>query len=151
MRLSKKCDYALRALILMASRGEAGYQSIAEIAGAEEIPLRYLEQVFLSLKNAGVLSSKSGPSGGYKLRKLPSEISLVEVVRIIDGPVAPARCVSHTAYEKCPREAVCALRPVLDDVRNAIAEILRSMTLEDVAKRARPASEAGGGAGAGER
>jgi len=136
MRLSRKCDYALRALILMASRDGDGYQSLAPIAEEEDIPLRYLEQVFLHLKNAGVLSSKSGPNGGYRLRRPPSEISLVEIVRIIDGPVAPARCVSQTAYEKCPREGKCSLQPVLLEVRDAIAGILEGMTLESVARRA---------------
>lgn len=137
MRLSRKCDYALRALILMASREDSNYQNIAEIAKQEDIPLRYLKQVFLALKNAGILSSKSGPTGGYKLRRPASQINLVEVVRIIDGPVAPARCVSHTAYEPCPRESICALRPVLSDVRTAIAEILKSISLEDVCRKVR--------------
>ncbi len=140
MRLSRKCDYALRALILMASRDDGGYHNIATIAREEDIPLRYLEQVFLALKNAGILSSKSGPMGGYKFRRAPSEINLVDIVRTIDGPVAPTRCVSHTAYEKCPRESVCALRPVLSDVRDAIAEILKSITLADACKRMKAAT-----------
>lgn len=135
MRMSRKCDYALRALILMASRNDGSYQNVAALAEEEDIPARYLEQVFLALKNAGVLSSKSGPNGGYRLRKHPRDVSFVEIVRIIDGPVAPARCVSHTAHEPCPREGRCVLQPVLSDVRDAIAEILEEMTLEKVAKR----------------
>jgi len=129
MRLSRKCDYALRALVVIAERGGEAYSSIAEIAKVEDIPVTYLEQVFLVLKNAGILSSKSGPSGGYKLRRDPREIRLVDIVRVIDGPVAPARCVSHTAHEACPHEARCKLRPVLAEVRDAIAEILESVTL----------------------
>ena len=136
MRMSRKCDYALRALIYMGMRERDGYFSIGEIAREEEIPLRYLEQIFIALKNAGMLSAKSGPSGGYRFRKAPRDISLIDVVRLIDGPVAPARCVSRTAYEKCPRERVCALRPVLSEVRDAIAEILDSITLEDVCRKA---------------
>jgi Rrf2 family transcriptional regulator, cysteine metabolism repressor len=143
MRLSRKCDYALRALILMASKDSGAYHGIAPIAKAEDIPLRYLEQVFLALKNAGILSSKSGPSGGYKFRRSPEEISLVDIVRIIDGPVAPARCVSQTAYEPCPREGSCSLRPVLADVRQAIADILKSITLADACKKAGMRAEAG--------
>ncbi len=135
MRLSRKCDYALRALIRMVERGTDEYQGIADIAREEEIPLRFLEQVCLALKNAGILSSKSGPSGGYRLRRDPADVSLVEVVRIIDGPVAPARCVSHTAYESCPREGKCKLQPVLAEVRDAIAQILEGMTLASVAER----------------
>jgi Rrf2 family protein len=133
--MSRKCDYALRALIRMAANPTAGYHSIADLAAAEDIPLRYLEQIFLALKNAGILSAKSGPKGGYRLQRDPSDITLIDVVRLIDGPVAPARCVSRTAYEKCPRESVCALRPVISDVRDAIAAVLESITLESVCKR----------------
>jgi len=136
MRMSRKCDYALRALILMGSNPKAGYFNIAQIARAEDIPSRYLEQIFLALKNAGVLNAKSGPNGGYRLQKPASDIKLLDVVRLIDGPVAPVRCVSRTAYEKCPREGVCALRPVLADVRDAIAQVLDSISLEDVCRKA---------------
>lgn len=137
MRMSKKCDYALRALIFMGLEERPGYYSIHEIASAEDIPFRYLEQIFLALKNSGILAARSGPSGGYRLRKDPSSVSLIDIVRLIDGPVAPARCVSRTAYDKCPRESVCALRPVLSEVRDAIAKILDSISLEDVCKKAR--------------
>lgn len=137
MRMSKKCDYALRALIFMGLEERPGYYSIHDIAAAEDIPFRYLEQIFLALKNSGILAARSGPSGGYRLRKDPSSVSLIDIVRLIDGPVAPARCVSRTAYDKCPRESVCALRPVLSEVRDAIAKILDSISLEDVCKKAR--------------
>ena len=120
----------------MASRREAEYLSIGELATAEDVPMRYLEQIFLSLKNAGVLSSKAGPGGGYRFIKDPGDITLLHIVRLVDGPVAPVRCVSHTAYEKCPHEEDCALRPVMNDVRDAIAEILDSITLEDACRRA---------------
>ena len=136
MRMSRKCDYALRALIRMGLEKRDGYYSIADIARAEEIPAKYLEQIFTALKNAGILSAKPGPSGGYRFRKAPAEITLIDIVRLIDGPVAPARCVSRTAYEACPREKVCALRPVLSEVRDAIAAILDSITLEEVIRRA---------------
>ena len=136
MKLSRKCDYALRALVRMAMQQEPGYQNIAAIARQEDIPARYLEQIFLTLKNAGILSSKAGPGGGYRLCKAAGEIPLGRVIRLIDGPVAPVRCVSRTAYEKCPHEATCALRPIMKDVRDAIAGILDSITLEDACKRA---------------
>jgi len=120
----------------LTGEAQAGYTSIAQIAEGESIPERYLEQIFLLLKNAGILSSKAGPGGGYRLRKAPGEITLLEVVRLVDGPVAPVRCVSHTAYEKCPQEATCALRPVMNDVRDAIAEILEGITLQKAAEKA---------------
>jgi Rrf2 family protein len=135
--MSRKCDYALRALIRMGVDGKSGYHNISEIARAEEIPVKYLEQIFAALKKAGILSAKPGPSGGYKLRKPASDITLIDIVRLIDGPVAPVRCVSRTAYEPCPLEKRCALRPVLSDVRDAIAKILDSITLEEVVRRAK--------------
>jgi len=134
VRLSRKCDYALRALILMGKSNRVGYHRVAEIAAAEDIPPRYLEQIFLALKNAGILSAKSGPNGGYRLQRAPADIHLLDVVRLVDGPIAPARCVSRTAYEKCPREGRCSLQPILSDVRDAIASILDSMTLEEVCR-----------------
>ena len=136
MKLSRKCDYALRALVKIALKGEDEFTSVAEITERSDIPARYLEQVLLQLKNAGVLSSKAGPGGGYRLRRDPGEVTLLEIVRLIDGPVAPVRCVSHTAYEKCPHEDDCALRPIMSDVRDAIAEILAGLTLEDACRRA---------------
>lgn len=136
MKLSRKCDYALRALVKIALKGDDEYTSIAEITEGSDIPSRYLEQVFLQLKNAGVLSSKAGPGGGYRLRREPGEITFLEVIRLVDGPVAPVRCVSHTAYEECPHEGDCALRPIMSDVREAIAGILAGLTLEDACRRA---------------
>jgi len=136
MKLSRKCDYALRALVKIAMKGDDQYTSIAEITEGSDIPARYLEQVFLHLKNAGVLSSKAGPGGGYRLRREPRRINLLEIVRLVDGPVAPVRCVSRTAYEPCPHEDDCALRPIMSDVRDAIAGILSGLTLEDACKRA---------------
>jgi Rrf2 family protein len=96
----------------------------------------FLEQIFITLRNAGLLAAKAGPGGGYKLRRRPSEISLIEIVRLIDGPIAPVRCVSHTAHEECPHEESCPLRPIMSDVRDAIAKILEPLTLEDACRRA---------------
>ena len=117
----------------MAATETTHYMSIAELAEREAVPQRYLEQIFLALKNAGIISSKAGARGGYRLRKSPREIRLLEIVRLVDGPVAPVRCVSHTAYEKCPHEARCALRPIMEEVRDSIAEILEGITLEKAA------------------
>ena len=136
MKLSRKCDYAMRALIYAIAQGGQDYIKIADIADSEDIPARYLEQIFLTLKNSGILSSRVGPGGGYRLRKEPDNVTLGEIVRLIDGPVAPVRCVSQTAYEKCPLEGGCALRPVMKDVRDAIAEILDSITLAEICRRA---------------
>jgi len=110
---------------------------IKEISEQDKIPGKYLEQILLALKNAGMLQSHMGIGGGYYLARQPRDISLGQIVRVLDGPLAPIRCVSQMAYEPCgcPDESTCGLRMVMGDVRNAIAGILDNTTLEDVTKR----------------
>ena len=138
MRLSKRGEYGLRAMIRMADffshDGELHLIQIKEISKIENISIKYLEQIMLTLKNAGLLNSKMGIGGGYYLAKPPHEIMLGQIVRILDGPLAPIRCVSQMAYEPCdcPDERTCGLRLVMADVRNAIANILDNTSLEDV-------------------
>jgi Rrf2 family protein len=137
MRLSKRGEYGLRAMIDLATwQGEFPVQ-IKEISDRQQIPAKFLEQILLSLKNAGLLQSKMGVGGGYYLAKDPQEISLGHIVRVLDGPLAPIRCVSQLAYEPCgcPDEETCGLRLVMLDVRNAISDILDNTTLADVAAR----------------
>ena len=114
-----------------------GVVQIKEIAEREQIPSKFLEQILLTLKNAGLLHSKMGVGGGYYLARPPKEISLGHIVRILDGPLAPLRCVSQMAYEPCgcPDEQTCGLRLVMLDVRNAIAELLDNTSLADVLGR----------------
>src|SRR3972149_6633686 len=146
MRLSKRGEYGLRAMIDMATwqPGAAGpglpgngVIQIKEIAEREQIPSKFLEQILLTLKNAGLLQSKMGVGGGYYLARPPREISLGHIVRVLDGPLAPIRCVSQMAYEPCgcPDEQICGLRLVMLDVRNAIAELLGQTTLADILGR----------------
>jgi len=140
MRLSKRGEYGLRAMIDLAilepERGN-GVVQIKEIAEREKIPAKFLEQILLTLKNAGLLHSKMGIGGGYYLARPADEITLGHIVRILDGPLAPIRCVSQMAYEPCgcPDEHTCGLRLVMLDVRNAISDILDKTTLMDVCKR----------------
>ncbi len=138
MRLSKRGEYGLRAMIDLATwdNGDSLIQ-IKEIAEREHIPAKFLEQILLSLKNAGLLHSKMGVGGGYYLAKPASEISLGHIVRVLDGPLAPINCVSQLAYEPCgcPDEETCGLRLVMLDVRNAISDILDNTTLADVGDR----------------
>ena len=110
---------------------------IRELSEVENIPMKYLEQILLTIKNAGLLNSRKGIHGGYYLAKLPSEIILGQIVRILDGPLAPIRCVSQMAYEPCDcrDEKTCGLRLVMLDVRNAIANILDNTSLEDMRNR----------------
>jgi Rrf2 family protein len=138
MRLSKRGEYGLRAMIDLATwETESGLIQIKEIAKREHIPSKFLEQILLSLKNAGLLQSKMGVGGGYYLARPAGEISLGHIVRVLDGPLAPIRCVSQMAYEPCgcPDEATCGLRLAMLDVRNAIANILDNTSLADVAAR----------------
>ena len=138
MRLSKRGEYGLRAMIDLADwTSETQVVQIKDIATQEKIPVKFLEQILLTLKNAGLLQSKMGVGGGYYLAKPPEEITLGQIVRILDGPLAPTRCVSQMAYEPCgcPDEETCGLRMVMLDVRNAIADILDNTTLADVITR----------------
>jgi Rrf2 family protein len=141
MRLSKRGEYGLRAMIMMAEpaekKGAHHMMQIKEIAEREEISPKFLEQILLALKNAGLLHSKMGVGGGYYLARPAGEITLGQIFRVLDGPVAPVKCVSQMAYEPCgcPDEQTCGLRLVMGDVRNAIAEILDHTSLADVTKR----------------
>jgi Rrf2 family protein len=138
MKLTKRGEYALRALIDLAIAPQAGRQMLSqkEIAAKENIPLPFLEQIFLQLREAGLVDGKRGKGGGFFLAKPANNITLAEVVRLIDGPLAPISCASMTAYAKCgcPDEAHCGLRMIMLDVRNSISNILDRYTLAQVAE-----------------
>jgi Rrf2 family protein len=146
MRLSKRGEYGLRAMMVLATPtadGKTPIIQIREIADREQMPAKFLEQILLALKNAGLLHSRMGVGGGYHLAKPPADISLGQIVRVLDGPLAPVKCVSQMAYEPCgcPDEATCGLRLVMGEVRNAIADLLDGTSLADVTKRVRAASK----------
>jgi len=107
---------------------------VAELAKAEDLPVKFLEQVMQQLREAGFVESVRGKHGGYRLAKLASQIPIGQIVRLVDGPLAPIGCVSQTAYEpcNCPDQDHCGLRMLMLDVRNAIAAILDRYTLADV-------------------
>jgi len=136
MKLSKRGEYALRALIDFGIAYELGRPllKIGELVAKERLPVKFLEQILTQLRGAGYIETKRGKAGGYFLAKPPKEISLGQVIRLIDGPLAPISCVSVTAYERCtcPDEAHCGLRMLMLDVRNAIARILDRYVLGDV-------------------
>ena len=136
MKLSKKGEYALRALIDLGIAAEVGRElvQVTELSDKELIPAKFLEQIMQELKAAGLVMAQRGKFGGYHLARPASEITIGAVVRFIDGPLAPIGCVSHTAYEKCscPDEEHCGLRMLMLDVRNAIAGILDRYSLADV-------------------
>ena len=140
MRLSKRGEYGLRAMIILAGKPSCAplpVMQIKEISERENIPGKYLEQILLTLKNAGLLHSRMGVGGGYYLAKAPQEITIGQIIRVLDGPLAPIGCVSQTAYESCgcPDEKTCGLRLIMGDVRNSISNILDQTNLLDLLKR----------------
>ena len=138
MKLSKKSEYALRALLeLTLVHGTSTLQR-HEIANRQHIPVEFLEQILLALKRAGFLSSRRGMKGGYTLIKSPQDITLGQVIRVLDGPLAPIACVSKTAYQKCSdcpyaNKTQCPVQQIMGTVRDAIAGILDHYTLADFA------------------
>jgi len=136
MKLSKRGEYALRSLINLGIAAKVGRSlvRVTELARAEDMPVKFLEQVIQQLREAGFVESVRGKHGGYRLARPAAEIAIGQIVRLIDGPLAPIGCVSLSAYEKCscPDEAHCGLRMLMLDVRNAIASILDRYTLADV-------------------
>ena len=136
MKLSKRGEYALRAMIDLGVARELGRPllSISELSEKEQIPATFLEQILFQLRTAGYVTSARGKRGGYSLARPMEEIRFGEIIRLIDGPLAPIRCVSQMAYAPCtcPDETHCGLRMLMLDVRNAIAGILDKYTLADV-------------------
>ena len=140
MKITKKGEYAMRALVDLALNYKKGLKQIQDIVRDEDIPEKFLEQILVILRNAGFVESKRGVGGGYSLNKPPDEISLGEVIRLIDGPLAPLGCVS-TEGVSCPKEITCGIRSVMLDVTNATTEILDRVTLADVCSRTRGMKE----------
>jgi Rrf2 family protein len=134
MRISKRTDYALRALFTLADHYQGVPIPIRELARRNDVPKRFLEQIMLDLKAQGWVDSVAGVRGGYMLAKSPAKITMGEVVRHFDGVLAPIDCVSVTGYKRCSQEPVCRFRRVFLDTRNYIAGIMDRATLAEVAK-----------------
>ncbi len=143
--LSMKAKYGLLAVLALARKSDKKLILISELAEKENIPKKFLEQILRELKNQGILESKIGKGGGYYLNKPPHEITIGQIIRTIDGPLAPVACVSQTAYARCPEcrdEHSCAIRLVMKDVRDAISQILDGTTLADALERSDQAARA---------
>ena len=136
MRLSKKTDYALRALFTLADHFGGAPIPIRELARRNDVPKRFLEQIMLDLKSRGWVDSTAGIRGGYVLAKSPAKITMGEVVRHFDGILAPIECVSVGGYKRCSQEPVCKFRRVFLDARNYVAGLMDKATLAEVAKGA---------------
>jgi len=135
MRLSTKGEYASRAMLELSLRYGGGPLHVREISEAQRIPRRFLEQLLLLLKRAGYLKSRKGQKGGYVLSRPPSAITVAEVIRVMDGPLAPIDCVSVMAHEPCPMEGTCGLRWLWKDVRDAVAGIMEKTTFADLVEK----------------
>lgn len=136
--ISKKSKYALRALFELAKHYNQGPVLIADLSAHQRIPRKFLEAILLELRNQGLLSSKKGKGGGYVLAKDPGSISVGEIIRALDGSLAPVPCVSQTAYrtcDECKDEATCGIRAVMQDVRDTTAKILDRHSLADALQR----------------
>jgi len=140
MRLSKKADYALRALFTLVDRRGRGPVSMSELARRNDIPKRFPEHIMLQLKARGWVASSPGRRGGYALALPPEQITMGQVVRHFDGVLAPVGCVSASSPQPCSQSATCRFRRVLLEVRNLIAAHMDNATLASVA-RGEPVAE----------
>jgi len=132
--MSKKCKYALKALIRLGKEYGGGNLLLTDdIARSEHIPKKFLEQILLDLKHAGYVRSKQGSKGGYRLVEDPNRITLAEIYRLFDGAIALVPCVSQKFYEACddcPDETICRLKPVFIDVREKTYELFSETTIQ---------------------
>jgi len=135
VRISRKAEYALRALVALARQGSP--LQIGELSRLENIPVKFLEQILLSLRNDGFLASKRGVGGGYTLKRPAARIPVGEVVRALDGPVAPLPCAATTGSDvpcSCPDPRTCPLRSFMTQLTREMNALLDARTIEDLAK-----------------
>ncbi len=135
--LSKKTKYGIKALTFLAKQDDRSPVQIATISESENISLKFLESILLTLRKNGLLGSKKGKGGGYYLLKEPKDIQMTTVMRILEGPIAMIPCVSLNFYEKCedcPDEDVCAVNKLMIQVRDSSLKIFRNTTLLDLCK-----------------
>ena len=133
MRVSAKGEYALLALYELAREyGSTGVLTIDEISRRQEIPHPFLVQILQDLKRSGLVDSRRGAGGGYRLAFHPSDVSIGQVIRLIDGPILPLKCSLTSTASVCPRQGQCPISYVWDDVRSAIENVLDQTTFDDV-------------------
>jgi len=137
-QLSKRTQYSLRALYCLARNFESKRPVLIQTMAEDEfIPKKFLEQILLALKQTGLVNSKKGKGGGYMLAQPPDQVTLANVIRLIEGPLAPLPCASETRFRKCdecPDVETCGTRMVMREVRDAMAEVLERTTLASVCR-----------------
>lgn len=136
MKISKKSEYAIRALVAIAKDSSGRLHQIQQLSKEEVIPVKFLEQILLVLRHAGILSSRRGIKGGYAFARRPDEVTVGEVIRLMDGPLAPVPCASPVPLDKCscPDPDTCALRMLMMRVRQELAETLDNCSISDVVR-----------------
>ncbi|HLT79575.1 MAG TPA: Rrf2 family transcriptional regulator [Cyclobacteriaceae bacterium] len=135
--LSKKCKYAIHALVYLAERYDQGPVHIQAIAEDQRIPKKFLEAILLELKNAKILGSKKGKGGGYYMYRKPEDVNLIEIIRLMDGAIAMLPCVSLNYYEpceECVNEHLCGIRDAFIGVRDETLRVLSEHTLDRIVK-----------------
>jgi Rrf2 family protein len=135
VRISRKAEYALRALVALARHGRP--LQIGELSRVENIPVKFLEQILLALRNDGFLASKRGVGGGYTFKQAPGKIVVGEVIRALDGPVAPLPCAAITGNDvpcSCPDPRTCPIRSLMTQLTGEMNAFLDARTIEDLAK-----------------
>lgn len=132
MNLSQKCQYALRGLFELARRGGDKPVPIAEIAKAQAIPGRFLELILSELKQAGYVQSRRGVHGGYMLSRDPAEVTVGEVIRFVDGPLNPVKCLGKNGRKECPLYGGCAFIGLWKRATKAVADVYDSTTLQEL-------------------
>ncbi len=132
--LSKKSQYAFKALTYLTEKFDEGPVLISEIARKKKIPLKFLENILLELKKAGILESKKGKGGGYFLKQRPDKVKVATIIRLVNGPIAMLPCVSLYFYERCKNcnEKHCGLHDMMIEVRDATLNIVENRTLKDL-------------------
>lgn len=139
MNFSKRGEYALRVLLDLAMASTLGEPlvSLTALAEAQHIPVTFLEQILLNLRQGGFLRATRGKHGGYTLAKPASELPMGDLVRFLEGPLAPIACASHSAYQRCscPDEKHCGVRLLMIEARDALASVFDGLTLQQMADR----------------
>ena len=142
MKLTTRGDYATRVVLELSTMEGPKAVSVAGLAARTGISLKYLEQIMLRLRSASIVRSERGVHGGYTLARRPESLAVGEVVRLMDGPLAPSPCASRSAHVpcpayRCPTEETCVLRGLWSEVRDAIAGVLDGTTFAELVERQR--------------
>lgn len=141
MLVSRKCQYALRAVFELARRYGQGPVKIAEVARVQAIPPRFLEVILSQLKQGGFVASQRGNEGGYVMARPPGHLKVGEVVRFIEGPISPVSCVSDEPQDRCPLYGDCVFLPMWEKVSGAISDVFDKTTFQDLVDQERQRAE----------